>query len=275
MNKIGIIYTLEKLLSGDNDALFSFDLETIQLCCWNPAILTKENAEKVKEILDGRLEITSVWAGWSGPSIWNFVDGPETLGLVPEAYRFQRMQELCRAVDFAQELGVKNVTTHMGFIPEQSVYPNYVGLVNAVAYVGRYAAARDIWFNFETGQETPVTLMRTIADTKLNNLGVNLDPANLIMYGRANPVDAAEIYGDKIRGVHVKDGLYPQGDFSKLGNETKVGEGKVNYPLFIDTLVNKVGYKGDLYIEREISGEQQTRDIIDTIKYIRELLKEE
>lgn len=272
MNRLGIIYQIEHLLSGDNEKLFSFDLETIQLACWNPKILTKENAEKVKKIIEGRYEITSVWAGWSGPSIWNFTDGPETLGLVPETYRFQRMQELCSAIDFAHELGVQDVTTHMGFIPEQSVYPGYVGLVNAVAYVGRYAAARGMWFNFETGQETPVTLMRTIADTGLNNLGVNLDPANLIMYGRANPVDAAEIYGDKIRGVHLKDGLYPSGDYSKLGNETKVGEGKVNYPLFLDTLVNKVGYKGDLYVEREISGDQQAKDIVDTIKYVKTLL---
>lgn len=270
-NKIGIIFSLEDILNGNTKELFDFDLETVQLRCWHPENLTSENAKKVKEALSGKLEVTSVWAGWSGPSIWNFTDGPETLGLVPETYRFKRMEELCHAMDFAEELGVPDVATHMGFIPEQPVYQGYHGLVNAVAYVGRYAASKGIWFNFETGQETPTTLMRTIADTGLSNLGVNLDPANLIMYGRANPVDAVGIYGDKIRGVHVKDGVYPHGDFSKLGDETKVGEGKVNFPVFMGELA-KAGYEGDLYIEREISGEQQTKDIIDTIKYLKDII---
>ncbi len=273
-NKIGIIFGLEDILAGKTEELFSFDLETVQLRCWCPDNLTKENAEKVKKALDGKLAVTSVWAGWTGPSIWNFTEGPETLGLVPEAYRFKRMEELCRAMDFAYELGVEDVATHMGFIPEQPVYDGYQGLVNAVKYVGQKAASRGIHFNFETGQETPVTLMRTIADTKLSNLGVNLDPANLIMYGRANPIDAVGIYGDKIRGVHVKDGLYPAGDFSELGKETKVGDGKVNFPIFLREL-EKAGYEGDLYIEREISGEQQTKDIIDTIKYLKNIMKGE
>lgn len=272
-NKIGIIFGLEDILQGNTKELFSFDLETVQLRCWNPDNLTRENAEKVKKALDGRLKVTSVWAGWSGPSIWNFKDGPETLGLVPEAYRFKRMEELAKAMDFAVLLGVQDVATHMGFIPEQPVYQGYTGIVNAVAWVGRYAAQRGLWFNFETGQETPVTLMRTIADTGLSNLGVNLDPANLIMYGRANPVDAVSIYGDKIRGVHVKDGLYPKGDFNRLGDETKVGEGKVNFPVFLDKLINEAGYTGDLYIEREISGERQTKDIIYTIKYLKNIIK--
>ena len=161
----------------------------------------------------------------------------------------------------------------MGFIPEQPCYEGYRGLVEAVKWVGTYAKSKGVWFNFETGQETPTTLMRTIADTGLDNLGVNLDPANLIMYGRANPVDAVGIYGDKVRGVHLKDGNYPTGDFSKLGRETKVGEGSVNYPAFINKLVKEQGYTGDLYIEREISGAQQIADIKDTIVYIKELLK--
>lgn len=273
-NKIGIIFGLEDVLEGKTEELFAFDLETVQLRCWKPENLTKENAEKVKKALDGKLEITSVWAGWTGPCVWNFTDGPVTLGIVPADYRFKRVEELCCAIDFAAELGVSDVATHMGFIPEQPCYAEYKSVVNAVKHIGLYAASKGINFNFETGQETPVTLMRTIADTHLNNLGVNLDPANLIMYGRANPVDAVGIYGSKIRGVHVKDGLYPEGDFSELGKETKVGEGKVNFPVFMKEL-EKYGYEGDLYIEREISGEQQTKDIIDTIKYLKDIMKGE
>ncbi|MDP4133589.1 MAG: sugar phosphate isomerase/epimerase family protein [Bacillota bacterium] len=270
-NGIGVIFQIERLLKGETESLFNMGLDCVQLNCWNPSLYTKENAEKVLEILDGKLRISSVWAGWSGCGIWNFVDGPETLGIVPEAYRYQRMQELCKGAEFTSWLGVHDMATHMGFIPEQPTTSLYTGLVNAVKWVGTCCKKYDIHFNFETGQETPITMMRTIQDTGLDNLGVNLDPANLILYGKGNPVDAIDIYGDKIRGVHVKDGNYPKDDYHKLGHETVVGEGSVNYPVFLPKLI-KSGYEGDLYIEREISGPQQIIDIKKTIDYIKELI---
>lgn len=76
-----------------------------------------------------------------------------------------------------------------------------------------------MYFNFETGQETPITLLLTIQDIGLDNLGINLDPANLLMYGKGNPQDAVYMYGDYIRGVHIKDELYPT-DGRRLGKET-------------------------------------------------------
>lgn len=116
-------------------------------------------------------------------------------------------------------------------------------------------------------------MMRMIADLENDYVGINLDPANLILYGKGNPVDALDIFGERVRGVHVKDGDYPKGNFYKLGEERVVGEGSVNYPGSLPKLL-KNGYKGDLYIEIEISGEQQTKDIIKTIKYVKELMQE-
>ena len=128
------------------------------------------------------------------------------------------------------------------------------------------------YFLFETGQETPVTLRRIIEDIGTGNLGINLDPANLILYGKANPVDALDVFGEYVRGVHGKDGLYPTNG-KDLGAETKVGEGKVNYPVFIKRL-KEVGYNGAITIEREISGEQQDKDIMETKAYLEQLINE-
>ena len=113
--------------------------------------------------------------------------------------------------------------------------------------------------------------MRLFSDVGRKNLGVNLEPANLILYGNANPVDALDIYKDKVRGVHVKDGDYPVGDFYNLGKERVVGEGSVNYPVFLPKLLEG-GYKGDLYIEREITGKDRCEDIKKTITYIKRLM---
>lgn len=273
-NNLGIIFPLRDLLEGKTEELFKFDLECIQICCWEPELYSEENAKKVLEILDGRLYVSSIWAGWDGPATWNVISGPSTLGIVPEPYRFERVKQLRKGIDFAHMLGVKNVATHMGFIPESPSYENYRGVVEAIKWVGSYAKQFDINFNFETGQETPVTLMRALTDAGLDNLGVNLDPANLIIYGRGNPVDAVGIFGDKIKGVHIKDGVYASGDYYRNGRETKVGEGMVNFPVFIHKLIGS-GYTGDLYIEREITGPQQTADINDTIIYIKKLLEDE
>ena len=118
-------------------------------------------------------------------------------------------------------------------------------------------------FLFETGQETPVTLKRAIQDIEKavgkGNVGINLDPANLIMYGKANPVDALEVFGEYVMGIHGKDGKYPT-DVHHLGDEVPLGQGKVNYPAFIAKL-KEIGYQGDITIEREISGEEQKKDI--------------
>ena len=115
--------------------------------------------------------------------------------------------------------------------------------------------------------------MRMITDIGTDNVGINFDPANLILYGKGNPVnpvDALDMFKGYLNGVHVKDADYPT-DYYKFGMERVVGEGSVNFPVFLPKLI-KQGYKGDLYIEREISGEQQIIDIKKTIKYLNHLM---
>ena len=123
---------------------------------------------------------------------------------------------------------------------------------------------------FETGQETPVVLLRLFEEIDTGNLFLNLDPANLILYGKANPVDALDVFGDYVRGVHAKDGLYPTNG-RELGHEVKVGEGKANFPALLKGL-KEHGFDGSLTIEREISGEQQLIDIKETQEYLNNLI---
>ena len=277
-NKIGVIRNLQSFFQEDDEEklqqLLDAGIETFQIKANDLSLMTEEKADELLRKLDGRFTVTSVWGTWhTGPSIWDFVHGPECLGLVPEGYRGLRLENLKKGADYAAYLGVHDFATHVGFIPEQPCYNGYWGLVGAVKNLTAYCATKDLFFNFETGQETPTTLMRTFQDVGLENMGVNLDPANLIMYGRGNPIDAIDIYGSRIRGVHVKDGDYPKDDFYKLGNERVVGEGTVNYPVFLPKLL-KSGYTGDLYIEREITGPQQLEDIKKTVKYIKALIQE-
>ncbi|NLJ86519.1 MAG: sugar phosphate isomerase/epimerase [Firmicutes bacterium] len=258
--RLGIIVGLTERPEEALGKARDLDLPTCQLSCWRSDILTAEMAERVKAATkETGVEITSVWAGWSGPAVWDFYDGPLTLGLVPATYRAQRIRDLNKASDFARMLGVDSITTHVGFIPENPNDPTYREVIIALRDVARYCSNNGQVFCFETGQETPVTLVRAFDDIGLDNLGVNLDPANLIMYGKANPVDAMDILGPYIKGVHAKDGEYPTCG-QRLGVEKPLGEGRVDFRALIKEL-KRHDYRGALTIEREISGSQQIKDI--------------
>lgn len=133
-----------------------------------------------------------------------------------------------------------------------------------------YCSDLGIEFWFETGQETPVVLLRVIEELGFDNLGINIDPANLLMYGKANPIDALDVFGQYVKGVHAKDGEYPTNG-KELGVEKPLGEGRVNFPAFIQKL-KALNYTGALTIEREISGPQQIADIQHAIQVLKTLL---
>ncbi len=269
-NPIGVIVPFRES-GGTFDELVAGGLATCQLVSWDPGLWNEANADAVRdEMHDNGVTPTAFWGGWTGPKVWDFLDGPQTLGIVPEEYRPGRVAELKKAGDFAKRVGLPAVITHLGFIPENPKDPRFGDVVAAVREIAEHLASLGLEFWFETGQETPVTMLRLIQEVGTGNLGVNLDPANLILYGKANPIDSLDVFGAYVKNVHAKDGAYPT-DPMKLGHEVKVGEGRVRYPEFVKAL-GDVGFAGAFIIEREISGEQQRRDILDTIEYLRDLL---
>lgn len=201
---------------------------------------------------------------------WNFYQGPLTNGLVPRGTRRLRIKRLKAGSDFAVQAGIPAIHTHCGYIPENPNDELYVETVDAIREVASYAKSNGQIFLCEMGQETPVTLLRAIQDAGMDNIGVNLDTANLILYGKANPVDALDVIGKYVRGVHAKDGFYPT-DPVELGREVPIGEGKVDFPRFIAGL-KKLNYTGPITIEREINGPKQIEDIKKSIKYLSGLI---
>lgn len=273
--KIGVIEPIDDILKNKTAKLDAIGITEIQLSCWNVPLCTKENAKIIKEMFGNKYTISGVWGGWIvGPTVWNFIEGPDTIGLVPETWRRERIEGLKQVIDFAHELNVPTVTTHMGFMPENPSDPKYKAVLDALYELCSYAAQYEIDFCFETGQETPTTILRAINDIEargLTNLKINLDPANLLLYGKGNPMDAVDVFGMHVRGMHVKDGEYPtNGNY--LGEEKQVGKGRVNFEYIIRKL-HDFGYKGPLTIEREISGEQQQKDIKETIKFLQDILE--
>ena len=227
------------------------------------------NVDKIKEYsAKYGVEINALWASWGAPCFWNFYEGQNTIGLIPPEYRDRRMQRVLNASEIGQALGVKYIVTHCGYIPENPYDPRYTSFIPMMKYLCGTLKARDQWFLLETGQETPVTLLRTIQDIGTGNVGLNLDTANIIAYGKANPVDAIKIVGDYVKCLHLKDGHWPT-DGRALGKEAPIGQGEVDFPAVIKGL-NEHGYRGHLTIEREIQeGSERNKDILDAYKLIK------
>ena len=219
----------------------------------------EEKKEQVRQALqETGVKVTSVFIMFTG-HIWDLIDGPRTIGLVPPDTRGERAVHACAISNWARDVGITAVFSHVGFIPESPDYFEYQPFIRTMRALCKYVKENGQTFAFETGQETPATLRRVIEDIGLDNVGVNLDPANLILYGKAVPLDAVDVIGEFVLNTHCKDGDWPAPG-GGLGHEMPLGEGKVNIREVIKKLYHK-GFRGPLTIEREISGPQQIADI--------------
>jgi sugar phosphate isomerase/epimerase len=266
--RLGVIVHMGKDPEGALAKVHELGLPTCQ------AGISDYEPEMVTRLKNGLerygIEATALNTAGPGPAVWDFDKGPLTIGLVPRQYRRARIDHFKRASDFAKKCGIPALHTHCGFIPENPNDPVYTETVQAIREVVSHCKGNGQMFLYETGQETPITLLRMMQDVNLDNQGINLDPANLILYGKANPVDALDVFGTLVRGVHAKDGLYPT-DPHHLGQEVPIGEGKVNFPRLIQRL-KELNYRGPITIEREIEGPQQTEDIRKAKAYLEGLI---
>jgi L-ribulose-5-phosphate 3-epimerase len=234
---------------------------------------TRQIADQFGDLLARySLVATTVEVVGPPPLEWNFTRGPSTIGLVPPKTRAARIDALRQASDFAKLLGIPQVQTHCGFIPEDPADPLYPGAVEAIRAVTQHCQSNGQYFLMETGQETPTTMSRMIRDVALPSLAVGLDTANLILYGKANPVDAVDILGTHVRSIHAKDGRWPT-DPSNLGEEVLIGQGLVDFKQ-VFTKLHRLGYTGAVTIERETSGPQQIEDVRQEKIYLEKILRD-
>ena len=240
-------------------------------CQVSPRDTDEATAGKLRQALNRyEVEASAAIAGGPGPELYNFYQGPQTIGLVPRATRAARIQRRKDVSDFAKKAGIPALAGHCGFIPEDPNDPMYPEAVEAIKECAAYCRENGQKFNCETGQETPITLVRAIRDVGLDNVGVNFDVANLILYGKGNPADAIDILGPYAQGMHAKDGLYPT-DPKSLGKEVAIGQGKVDFPTIISKL-KAIGYKYPITIERETRGPQQEADLRAAKAYLEKLI---
>ena len=231
------------------------------------AWLKPEKAQELKKkIKASGITITTVFCGFDGESYADIPTVRRTVGFVPPGPRKARVKKAKEIADFAKILGVKNVAAHIGFVPEDTREPQYHEVVRVVRSFADYLAKNKQNLCLETGQETGEALLHFIQDVGRSNVRVNFDPANMILYGTGDPIPALKLVGKYVAGVHCKDGTPPTAP-DQLGKDVPLGQGDVGIGRFIQTLAD-LGYKGPLTIEREITGDQQKKDIIKARKLL-------
>lgn len=233
--------------------------------------LTPDVTQPLREALS-KYGLTATAFSEHGPGerIFDFYQGPATIGIVPISTREARVRNLKLAADIAHDLGIPAIHTHIGFTPEDPNDPLYPQTVAALRDIAVFCKEKGIIFLCEIGQETPVTLRRLIEDVGTGNVFVNLDFANLISYGKGNPVDAMDVLGYLVRGTHAKDAVFPTGTWH-LGKGVEFGQGKVNFPAVFAAL-NKVHYAGPILIEYEAGGDQANQEILRRKAYLENLM---
>jgi sugar phosphate isomerase/epimerase len=204
--------------------------------------------------------ISSIWAAFEGES---YADKPtvlRTVGFIPEATRAARESRTRQIIDTGAAMGIPIFACHIGFVPEDESNPAFIAVRDIVRRLCDYGAQHGMTFALETGQETAPVMMHFIRAVERPNLKINFDPANMILYGTAEPIGALEIMAPEVVSVHCKDGNWPpKGEADALGTEMPLGQGSVGMDRFIDKL-KQIGYRGPLVIEREVSLDQDMDD---------------
>ena len=181
-----------------------------------------------------------------------------TGGVAPDATWEQNWTNMRATVALAHELGLKLVTFHAGFLPHEEKDPNFAKMLRRLTETADVFKAAKIELGLETGQETAPVLVQLLQKLKRRNVGVNFDPANMILYDKGDPIAALRVLGPWIRQVHIKDARRTKVP-GTWGEEVAAGTGEVNWRAFFATL-RELNYNGDFVIERE-AGSQRVADI--------------
>lgn len=239
----------------------------------SPDTMTKEKRREFLKMVKDNGLIISALCGDLGHGFGNAEMNPELL------------EKSKRILDLAKDLETNIVTTHIGVIPSDPSHPRYGIMQQACFELAQYADSLDAHFAIETGPETSATLKHFLDGLHSTGVAVNLDPANLVMVTKDDPVQAVYTLKDYIVHTHAKDGrqnfyknpevIYGLAEDDMLASESftelPLGKGDVPFPEYLKAL-DDIGYRGFLTIEREV-GEDPETDIKKAVEYLKALMK--
>jgi sugar phosphate isomerase/epimerase len=254
---LGVFASIDAGLGVRLEVASELGVPTVQLHAPHKASRTPERAKEfLAQLKELGISISVVFGGFEGESYADIPTCQRTVGLVPPETRAERLKEMKEIADFARLLGVDAVGLHIGFVPHDTADPMYQQMLATTRDLCSHLKAQGQRLHLETGQESADTLLCFLADTGCDNLFVNFDPANMVLYGTGDPIPALKKVGRYVRSVHCKDGKWAAKPGQEWGAEVPLGQGDVGMERFLQTL-KEIGYDGPLTIEREIPQDPQ------------------
>jgi sugar phosphate isomerase/epimerase len=249
------------------DGVHKLGLEHVQLALNELAQMDDKRRHAEMSVLRGSgLKFTAGMIGFPGEDYSSIATIKQTGGFV-SADEFELRRQITRsAAQVARELGMTLLTAHIGFVPPSND-PNYHAMTDRICAVASDLKEMDLTLTMETGQETAPELLQFLNDLRCQNVKINFDPANMILYGAGDPIEAIGILGRHVAHVHVKDAILSDKPGNVWGKEVPFGAGQVPPREFL-TALKSVGYTGPLVIERE-AGETRMADIAFAIETLR------
>lgn len=249
---IGVFTSVDAGLGVKLEVAHDLQVPTIQLHAPARQTRTEEHARRfLTRLSELGIQLTAVFGGFEGESYADIPTVVRTVGLVPPATRAARTQEMKEISDFAKRLGCHVVALHLGFIPHDASDPLYREILAVTRDLLDHCRQNSQDLHLETGQESADGLLHFIRDVDRDNLFVNFDPANMILYGTGEPIEALRKIGSYVHSVHCKDGKWAARPGQEWGQEVPLGDGDVGMEAYLRTLA-EIGYTGPLTIEREI-----------------------
>lgn len=249
---VGVFASIDAGLGVKLEVVQELGIPTIQLHAPKKETRTSENASAfLKRLEELGIQLTAVFGGFEGESYADIPTTAKTIGLVPAETRAERVQEFKEIADFARLLEVGTVAMHLGFIPHDASGGLFDEVVAVTQDICDHCKVNGQRFHLETGQESADDLLQFMAAVERDNLFVNFDPANMILYGSGEPIEALGKVGKYVRSVHCKDAKWSDKPGETWGAEVPLGEGDVDMEKFLAKL-KEIGYEGPLTIEREI-----------------------
>jgi len=270
---IGVFTSIDAGLGVKIEVAHELGVPTIQLHAPAKETRTPENAEKFLAYLrELGITLTAVFGGFEGESYADIPTVVQTVGIVPPALRAARVQEMKEIADFARMLQCNVVALHLGFIPHDKSDPLYGDVIEVTRDILDHCKNNNQNLHLETGQETAAGLIEFISDVERDNLFINFDPANMILYGTGEPIEALRQVGALVRSVHCKDATWADNPGVEWGVEVPLNEGAVGMEDYLRTL-DEIGYTGPLTIEREIpqDPERQKTEIGNAVNLLTQL----
>lgn len=249
---IGVFASVDAGLGVAWNVISELRVPTIQLHAPHSDKRNQESALAFSsQLREMGVRCTAVFGGFEGESYADIPTVVRTVGLVPESTRADRLEEMIQISDFAKWLGCDTVALHLGFIPHDPAADGYSPIVDVTRKLCDHCDNNSQFLHLETGQETAEGLLEFIHQVDRANLKINFDPANMILYGTGEPIEALRQVGAHVRSVHCKDAKWSDQPGETWGQEVPLGSGQVGMEAYLKAL-KEIGYTGPLTIEREI-----------------------